>query len=213
MANILDIYKEYKIMPALQMHMLRVAAVASMICDNFDGTLPKNDIVTAALLHDMGNIIKFKLDYFPKFLEPEGIEYWQGVKDEYVKKYGNDEHVASIKIGEEIHLSDKILELIKAISFSGAMDSAAGDDFSHKIVEYCDDRAVPHGIVSLEDRLLDLRTRYAHKGGDTPERRAFQDAVRMIEKQIFAKCSIKPEDITDESIAPIIAELKSFALK
>jgi hypothetical protein len=32
--NILDIYEEYKIMSVLSRHMLRVAAVASMICDN-----------------------------------------------------------------------------------------------------------------------------------------------------------------------------------
>ena len=41
MRKILDIYDEYKIMPNLQEHMLRVAAVASLICDNFDEVLPK----------------------------------------------------------------------------------------------------------------------------------------------------------------------------
>jgi len=213
MKTISDIYKEYKIMPNLQMHMLRVAAVASMICDNFTEPLLKEDIITAALLHDMGNIIKFRLDYFPKFLEPEGLEYWQRVKDEYAEKYGNDEHIATIKIAQELRVSSSILELIKALSFFGAPKVALGDNFGDKIVEYCDSRVTPFGVVTLEERLTDLRTRYAHRGVDTPERRAYQDAVRQMEEQIFSKCKIKLEDITDESVAPIVAELKNFVIK
>ncbi len=50
------IYKKYKIMPQLQEHMFRVAAVALLICENFEDSLPKEDIVTACLLHDMGKI-------------------------------------------------------------------------------------------------------------------------------------------------------------
>ena len=55
--KISEIYAEYKIMPNLQMHMYRVAAVASLIYDNFNEPLNKEEIITACLLHDMGNII------------------------------------------------------------------------------------------------------------------------------------------------------------
>ncbi|MFA6520198.1 MAG: HD domain-containing protein [Candidatus Paceibacterota bacterium] len=213
MRTILDIYKEYKIMPNLQMHMLRVAAVASIICDNFDEPLPKEDIITACLLHDTGNILKFKLGYFPEFLEPEGLEYWQKVKDKYKQKYGEDEHVATLKIAKELQASDQILELIYAISFVRAPITASEQKFGDKIVEYADSRVTPFGVVGLEDRLMDLRKRYDHKGGDTPERRAYEQAVRDIEQQIFVKCSIKPEDITDKSVAPVVTLLKNFVIK
>jgi isoleucyl-tRNA synthetase len=211
--SVSDIYKKYKIMPNLQMHMLRVAAIASVICDNFTESLPKEDIVTACLLHDMGNIIKFDLKYFPDFNKPEGFEYWQKVKDEYIVKYGKNEHEATLKIIKELQMPDKILELINAISFFGAPATASGNNFADKIVEYCDSRVAPLGVVGLEERLADLRKRYAHKGGDTPERRAYEQAVKNMEQQIFAKCKIKPEDITEESIASIIAELKNFVIK
>ena len=210
--KISQIYTEYKIMPNLQEHMLRVAAVASLICDNFDESLPKDDIITACLLHDMGNIIKFKLDAFPEFLEPEGLSYWQKVKNEYVNKYGNNEYLASTTIAKELEVSDHILELIKAISFLDAPKHALGGDFSKKIVEYCDDRVNPFGIVSLEERFLDLRRRYMHRGGNTPERQAFEKAVRQMEKQIFAKCKIKPEDINDETARAVISRLKDFVI-
>ncbi len=64
MRKISEIYEEYKIMPNLREHQLRVAAVAAQICDNFNKPLNKKEIITACLLHDMGNIIKFKLELF-----------------------------------------------------------------------------------------------------------------------------------------------------
>jgi len=211
--SIEDVYKKYKIMPNLQEHMLRVAAVASIICDNFDEPLPKEDIIAACLLHDMGNILKFKLEHFPEFNKPEGMEYWRGIQEEYKNKYGESEHKASIEIAKDLKVSEKIISLITSISFLGAPDTAAGDNFGDKIVEYGDSRVTPFGIVSLEERIADLRKRYAHRGEDTPERRAYEEAARQIEKQIFAKCKIKPEDITDESVAHIITELKKFVIK
>jgi len=62
-------------MPSLQLHMFRVAGVASVICENFKQPelINQDDIVSACLLHDMGNIIKFNLSLFPQFLEPEGL--------------------------------------------------------------------------------------------------------------------------------------------
>ena len=95
-----EIYAAYTIMPALQLHQLRVAAVGKMIADHFSGTLHSNDVILACLFHDTGNIIKFDLDndVLSQLREPEGKEYWQRVKDEWIAKYGNDEHVASLAI-------------------------------------------------------------------------------------------------------------------
>jgi len=211
--SIEHIYKKYKIMPNLQEHMLRTAAVASLICDNFDGPLPKEDIITACLLHDMGNILKFKLDIFPEFNEPESLEYWQNVQKEYKEKYGDGEHVATIKIARELQVYDKVIELINSISFSGIQKYVSGEDFSKKIPEYCDDRVDPFGIVSLEERFIDARKRYIHLDRNASERDAFENAVKQMEKQIFTKCKIKPEDINNESVAPIISELKNFIIK
>ncbi len=213
MRKITDIYAEYKIMPPLQMHMLRVGAVAKLICDNFPEPLPAHDIVSAALLHDMGNIIKFKLDVFPQFLEPLGLAYWENVKEEYVQKYGEDEHEATKQIAEELQVSDEVKHFIHAVSFLGAPLAAASNNFGEKIVEYGDSRVTPFGVHTLEERLQDLRERYAYRGGDTPERLAYEKAVRDMETQIFAKCRIQPEHITDLVVAPIIEELKNFVIK
>jgi hypothetical protein len=210
--SISDIYKKYKIMPNLQMHMFRVAAVASLICDNFEGELNKKEIITGALLHDMGNILKFDLSKFPEFTKPEGQEYWESVKREHKNKYGENEHIATNKIVEEIKVSETVVEFINSISFLGAPKSAEENNFNHKIMEYADDRVSPGGVVGLDERLMDLRKRYAYKPGKTEHRDAFEGAMHKIEKQIFAKCKIKPEDINDESVKNIIEELKNFEI-
>ncbi len=134
------------------------------------------------------------------------------MQNEYKEKYGNDESIAHNKIAKELGMNDRIMELINAISFLGAPANSLDNDFGKKIIEYCDERVDPFGVVSLEQRFMDLRKRYTSFGEDTPERTAFENAVRKIEKQIFAKCKIQPEDINDESIKPYLEKLKEFEI-
>ena len=74
----------------------------------------------------MGNIIKSDLTVFPEFREPEGLDYWQNVKDDYVKKYGTDHHAANAIIAREIGLVDRVVgrkdlrsELARLIDYAG----------------------------------------------------------------------------------------------
>jgi hypothetical protein len=212
--NILDTYKEYKIMPTLQMHMLRVAAVASLIYDNFDSVLEKKDIlVTTCLLHDMANIIKSNMTDFPHFFEPEGVEYWQKVKDAYIAKYGSYEHHATIAIMKELGVPERCIELADGIHFSLLCKQRDQDDFIIKIIQLADKRVSPHGVTSFLDRIAEAKERYKHKNiGREAEREMLVSCGVDIENQIFAKCKIKPEDINDASVAPIIEELKNFVI-
>jgi len=208
------IYKKYKIMPSLQEHMLRTAAVASLICDNFNEPLLKEEIITACLLHDMGNIIKFKTGVLSEFYEPESVEYWQGVKKEYIKKYGKDQHEATIKIIQELGLPDNLALLAGRNSFSLICEHCDSDDINMKIVHYADGRVDPYGIVSYKERMDEAKNRYkTKKENEEKERERLTQCGKEIEKQIFSKCKIKPEDINNESIAPIILELKNFVIK
>lgn len=213
--TISEIYTEYKIIPNLQAHMLRVAAVASIICDNFSEPLPKEEIITACLLHDMGNIIKSYLEYFPEFLKPEGLEYWQKVKNDYIEKYGADEHEATIKIIKEIGLSDQIVRLADQVCFTLLCNHRDSDDMSVKITHYSDGRADPYGIVSYDERMDEGKKRYEGRADvfAVEGREKLIACGKEIEKQIFSKCKIKPEDINNETVAPIILELRNFVIK
>lgn len=208
-----DIYAAYNIMTSLQLHQLRVAAVAKLICDNFEKPVKTNDVVLSCLFHDMGNIIKMDLTSFPEFLEPEGPEYWKNVKEEFIRKYGNNAHGANIAIAREINLPLNVIALIDGISFSNIENIVAGDSLEQKISEYADDRVGPHGVLPLSERLAEARARYIESGKTYYTKEGFEKLsqfVYMLEKQIFADTRTRPEDINDAVVAPLIEELRNY---
>ena len=214
MKNIIDIYKEYKIMPNLVMHQIRVAAVAMQICEALTINIDKESIIKACLLHDMANIIKFNLEYFPELNKPEGIDFWKKVKNDYILKYGNNEHDASLLVACELGVSNQIYELIYCIDSSSVETIAREGDFSKKICMYADNRVTPHGVVSIEERSLEAKERYKdHPHAFNEEIRTFfMDNMFSIERQLFSKINIKPEDINDESIIVNIKKLEAFSI-
>jgi len=158
--QILKIYEKYKIIPALQEHMFRVSSVAMMIAKHMTIDVDIDYITKAALLHDMGNILKFNLSFFPEFLKPEGLEYWKLIQNEYKEKYGNDEHMATFKIISEIGVSSHINELVHAYGFAQSITILADHDYSKKISLYSDHRVGPYGIRSLIEKINNGRIRY-----------------------------------------------------
>lgn len=218
MRNILEIYEHYKIMPNLSLHQLRVASVIYLICKNSTLEVDDNIAIQSGLLHDMGNIVKFDLNYFPEFLEPEGLKYWQNVQKEYFEKYGNDEHEATQKILKELGINKRVIEIDSKMIFGNLCIDKDSNDWELKLLHYADMRVGPFGIMSYDDRMEDARKRYEKKLDDEMTREKDRRELLLacgkdIERQIFEYCSIKPEDINDTSIAPIIEELKGFMIK
>jgi hypothetical protein len=214
MKKIEDIYKDYKIMPNLALHQYRVSAVAIQICDSLDVEINKENIVKACIFHDMGNIIKFNLNHFPEWNNPEGTEYWQSVKSDYISKYGNNEHKASLQIAKELGLSSDILGLIDCVDSSSVEIIRIEDDFAKKICIYSDNRVTPHGVVSAEDHSLEAKERYKDHphAFDEESRQFFNKNLNLIEEQIFSHSNIKPEDINDSSIEKYLGELQDFSI-
>lgn len=214
--NVLDIYLQYKIPSFLQLHQLRVAAVSKTIADSFESVLDTRALVIAALFHDMGNIIKFDLTHFPETSEPEGVPYWQKVKDDYIRRFGPDEHHATIAIAHELHLPLQAVKYMEHVGFSHLAHVRDSHSYEQKIVEYADCRVAPYGVLSMKDRLDDMRKRYEKRRSDIPKESEQYDqlfaAGEAVEWQIFAKTRIKPEDITEESIQPLIKELRDFKI-
>ncbi|MDQ3099526.1 MAG: HD domain-containing protein [bacterium] len=208
--TISDLYTEYRILPNLQTHMYRVAAVGELICRNMRIAVDQDSVVTACLLHDMGNIIKFNMSYRPEDFQPEGVEYWQKVKDEFVQKYGSDESKATILIAGEIGVREPARTFIREFGFAYAEKILKSDVWEHKIAEYSDERVTPTGIAPMKERLEEGRKRYLanknNSGGEALFTRGMQ-CLEQIESQIFEQCDITPDAITDESIASIMESL------
>ncbi|MCU0660218.1 MAG: HD domain-containing protein [Candidatus Pacebacteria bacterium] len=214
MSRIEEIYETYDIMPTLREHMYRVAAVASVICDSLSlSSKEKQEIVIACLLHDMGNLIKFRLGDLPQLLAPKGLIYWQSIQEVWKQKYGTDEHLATRKIAEELGVSDRILMLVDSIGFPNGKRNLLEADISKMIAGYADMRVSPYGVRPLLDRLDDLQKRYKDKSNNEKEsQQELIIAFTGIEKYIFANASISPEMITEEAITVLLPELKSVTI-
>lgn len=216
MRKITEIYEEYKIMPHLQMHQLMVAAVAKQVCESLDIEVEEEIIIKACLLHDMGNVIKFDLAQTKSVfgLSDLEIENIKEVKQEFIEKYGENEHEATTEIVRELGLSERIVQLVSNNRFRNMCIDKDGDDWLQKILHYADLRVGPHSIVSYDERMSDFMERYKnHKNlVEGEERLKLIDCGKEIKKQIFSHSNIKPEDINDESVRGIIEELKNFEI-
>jgi len=206
MRTIQEIYNEYKIVLNLQEHQIRVAAVGAAICEHLDAPVDTDSVIKALLLHDMGNIIKFKLgqsrQLFPERFTEGKLEYWQQVQREFIEKYGKDEHQATLIIMKELGVDQKIENLVECVGFLTGSENAMSSSLERKICAYSDMRVSPHGVVLLEDRIADLHKRYDGFRGYENDMlvEKFDNALRVIEQQIFSHCSIFPGDVTEESV-------------
>lgn len=211
-----ELYESYRIIPILQMHQLRVAAVGKTICDHFDRGIDTQSVVLACLFHDMANIIKSDLSIFPEALQPEGRDHWEQVKREYIEKYGESEHAAALTIAQEIGLPEAVRHLIAHIGFSQLEETRDHGSYELKIVEYSDCRVSPQGITDMATRLEDARVRYANKFTDIPTAptrfNELLQAAYAVEGQIFEHVDIRPEELTEESLAGIIRELREYKI-
>lgn len=211
MKKISEIYHDYQVMPQLKEHMYRVAAVASQLCE-YHREADSKKVISACLLHDTANIIKFNLEYFPQFLEPQGLAYWKKVRDIFREKYG-EEHHGTYMIAQEIGVSKRTLELIDAIGFKKACDNAQGTSLEEKICAYSDMRVGPHGVLSLDGRLTDLRGRHLKANNKTPmddTGKRYVECLHEIEKQVFDGLTITPDAINDDSIKHTFGNLIDF---
>jgi len=192
--TITEIYEKYEIPPNLADHQLTVAGVAKVICDEVNKGNEKA-LLTACLLHDMGNIIKFDLDKIP-IAKIGRIDHWKVVQQRFIEKYGSDEHQANLTIADDIGVDKEVRDLIDVVGFRHSCDALDSGDISKMIAGYSDMRVAPNGVVPLETRLADLATRY----GVTGDREQYNQAFRKIEKQIFSETSVRPDVVTQEVV-------------
>lgn len=209
--NINDIYLKYRVNKGLREHMIRVAAVAQLICDKSTVEFDSKNIVIACLLHDMGSLIKAKMDSMPELYEPEGVEYWTQVQTEMKEQYGADEHTATVAIVNEINPGEKAcFYTFDAIGTENTARVHAADSLGAKIATYSDMRVGPFGIISIKERMDDLRARYISRnkpGFSADDINMRESMLQDIEKEIFSHSTILSEDVSDETTAQIQKDL------
>lgn len=156
--TIQEIYTTYIIPPNVVRHMKQVAAVGMFCISNWTGPqLDNTSLIEALLLHDLGNIIKFKQPFMGELTE--NLEYWIKVQEEYKQKYGNDVHHATISILKDIHVLPSCINIVEGMK-TIAMEHNIVNMWEAKIGDFCDTCVTPQGIEGFDARVQDLVTRY-----------------------------------------------------
>ncbi len=216
MRRLNDIYRDYKIPAGLQLHQIRVASVALYVAEYFGNTVDREKIILAGLFHDMGNIIKSEISLMPDLFEPEGVEYWEKVKSDFVEKYSNDEHVARDAIARDVGLSREIITLMGSGGFSNLESIVDRGSEELKIFQYGDSRVAPHGIMSVAERFREARERASLR---TQRIRPLTHDDRFefllgkaveLELQLVSYAHFDPLQITDENLESLQRELSEY---
>ncbi len=213
--KIREIYQKFGVPPNLAEHMLRVAGVARFICRCWkEKTAPdEKTVLRVALLHDLGNIVRFDFENHPEFLgkEQKNAGYWKKIQAKTIQKYGKDDHEATKKMLTELGIDKNSQETILNKSFGNSKEVRDSNNWILKIIYYADLRVLPLGIGSLKERLADIKNRIPKYA----ERTDFEDLVsacREVEKQLQTKAVFSKEEINDKNI-PLDRQLLEFGLE
>lgn len=212
--TIQEIYKKFVIPDHLREHMLTVGKVVLFIRDHWIGQkLDWDLLIKAALLHDIGNIVRFDFTNYSHLLgkQTNNLDYWIHLRDEMIKKYGQDDHEATEKMLKELALNRKVIDIILDKSFGNSVKINKSNDWYIKILAYADNRVTPSGVSTLEERLSDIRIR-AEKYKSRPDFEDLINACRELEKQIQNNLDVPVDCLSPDSINEIDSDLSNFLI-
>ncbi len=210
----LSVYKEFGIPPNLQEHMARVYGIVCFLENHWKGDqIDWNLVKKVALLHDMGNVVRFDFDNHPEFLgdEQKNIEHWKQIQKEVIAKYGTDDHEATKQMLQQIGIDQDSINIILEKSFGNVITTSTSDNWPLKILLYADLRTLPQGAGTLEERIQDIRGRMP-KYVARPDFEDLVAAARNIETQIQQNTSVSVSEILNEVIAPHVTDALKFQI-
>jgi len=170
-------------------------------------------VTKICLFHDVGNIVKFDFDRYPRFLgdEVKNTAYWKCEQKEIIKKYGTDDHIATDKMLTEIGVERELIEIILNKSFGNSVSTKNSNNWPLKILYYGDLRVLPHRIGTIQERLNDVRERMP-KYTNRPDFEELVDACVEIEKQIQENLDIPVSEINERNVTVDKSLLTNFEI-
>ncbi|MEO8581396.1 MAG: HD domain-containing protein [Patescibacteria group bacterium] len=200
-----EIYTKYRTPNNLQQHMLRVAALCTVIVSSWKGEpISKEDIVNTLLFHDIAKPVTFDIANQARFVSsPEELVRLEQDIKYLVDNFGSEEHQAALKIFQDIGLNKNCQRLINNLEWHNTDDLMRVNDIESLLTIYCDMRIGPKGVLLIEQRLSELNARNPIE--DFEKR---LKSAKDLENLIIGKVPIKLDEIKEEQISPI-AEMLS----
>jgi hypothetical protein len=215
-AHIAKMYEELDIIPCLREHQARVAGVVDVLRKRWRADAPAVDwdaACAAALLHDVGNIVKVQLDtpqgqaiIGPE--ECERIEHWRERKDETIRRFGSDEYAVTRGVLADAPLSPalryRLWSIIEGSGFASG-ESLLETDFVERIVLAYADRVVgPFGVVTFEERMNEAARRYGYHVNRTEERSTLVQAAYALRERIQSYVTEPLDSIVADEVQPFV---------
>jgi len=210
--DISAVYAEYSIPINLQNHMLRVAALGSLICDQLDRQLVDKDlIVKTLLLHDMGNILKYNFSRIDLFDEADrkNIEKYKIVQRDFEARYGSDPDIATLKIIKETSTDKRIENLCEQANWLNLKKYVSTNRWDVKICTYCDMRTGPFGLLTLTERIQDLKLRRPEESEDLD---ILLEQGLLVEQQLIKVTNNQLLKITTELVERKAKQLRTLEI-
>ena len=204
--NTKQIYEEYMIPQNLQEHMLRVASLAKIILDHWIGsTVDKQAIIQACLFHDIAKPMSFDLAKQAQFgTSATEIANLDKLQRRLRSRYGDNEHHATVEVCKEIGCSPTAVTIVNNLEWSYIPSLSSKNDLESLIPIYGDMRIGPKGILTLKQRLDDLKAR-------TGESEHEQNGMQL-EYLMSKNISIDLNGINDEQINQNFPELENLSI-
>lgn len=207
--TVAQLYEKYMTPKNLQEHLLRVAALAKIICDNWTGEpLNNHAVVATCAVHDIAKPITFDVTKQAQYGMPqEDIDKLTVLQKTVIEKFGDNEHKATVGISKDSGLEGDGLRLLENLEWEYIPRLISVKDTESLLPIYCDMRIGPNGILTLNKRFEDLRNRkvtYYHK-----------DSVRdgaALEEYLRPNVKIDLNSITDAQLNSLFPELLNLEI-
>lgn len=189
----------------LQEHMLRVASLAKIILDHWSGpVVDKEAIIQACVFHDITKPINFDLAKQAQFgMSKTEISNLDKLQRRLRTSYGDNEHHTTVKVCKEIGCSPTAVKIVNDLEWSYIPSLLSKKDLESLIPIYGDMRVGPKGILTLKQRLEDLKAR-------TGESEHEQNGIQL-ENLLSSNVSIDLNEINDEQINKNFEELENLS--
>jgi len=192
--------------------MLRVASLGSLICDRIASTtLHEELVVKTLLLHDMGNILKFDFSRIDLFEEAdrENLKAYKIAQQKFRKQYGLNPDEATLKIINEVTHNQSIVNLCRDSHWENLGQVLKTDNWEAKIACYADMRVGPFGLLTLAERIQDLKKRRPEESS-TLDRLLRQGLA--VEKELDNITELKLNELSDNEVKQRMMELNMLEI-
>lgn len=211
-----QLYAEYHIPRQLQQHMLRVVAVADTLIQEWRGEpIDTAAVITAAYLHDMGNIVKFRPPFLGEMAADEAV--WLEVQQQFHAEYGFDAHKATLAVVSELRAAAQDhfgsasqenspwftqIQAARKLIADSSYESLETQGFTCdelRVLVLADMCVAPDGVVQFSERMADLQERYTYKKNDTVIQLLFENK-EVVERYLSSSLA----DITARSFEDLL---------